>query len=136
MTRPAAADPLIGSVIGDRYKVVRRIAKGGMGTIYEVRNLGLGRSFALKTLTAEAAEDLEVMVRFRREAEIVAKLRHPNIVEVVDWDNVDGVPYLVMEYLRGEPLATRVRRGPLAWPELALIADQVWHRSKPRAAPI
>src|SRR5262249_38747262 len=82
-------------------------------------------SFALKTLTAEAAEDFEVLVRFRREAEIVAKLRHPNIVEVVDWDNVDGVPYLVMEYLRGEPLKTRIQRGPLAWPDLALIADQM-----------
>jgi tRNA A-37 threonylcarbamoyl transferase component Bud32 len=116
---------MIGSVIGDRYEVVRKIAKGGMGTIYEVRNVGLGRSFALKTLTAEAAEDFEVLVRFRREAEIVAKLRHPNIVEVVDWDNVDGVPYLVMEYLRGEPLKTRLQRGPLAWPELALIADQI-----------
>jgi serine/threonine-protein kinase len=125
MSRPAAADPMIGAVIGDRYEVVRKIAKGGMGAIYEVRNLGLGRSFALKTLTAEAAEDFEVLVRFRREAEIVAKLRHPNIVEVVDWDNVDGVPYLVMEYLDGEPLKARVQRGPIAWPELALIADQV-----------
>jgi serine/threonine-protein kinase len=66
-----------------------------------------------------------MLVRFRREAEIVAKLRHPNIVEVVDWDNVDGMPYLVMEDLDGEPLKARVQRGPIAWPELALIADQV-----------
>src|SRR5262252_9751155 len=121
MSRTAVADPMIGSVIGDRYEVVRKIAKGGMGTIYEVRNVGLGRSFALKTLTAEAAEDFEVLVRFRREAEIVAKLRHPNIVEVVDWDTLDdGSPCMVMEYLVGDDLAHRLRdRGQLAWPEIA-----------------
>src|SRR4026208_2095977 len=68
MSRPAAMDPLVGSVLGDRYEVLRRIAKGGMGTIYEVRNIGLGRSFALKTLDAEAAEDLEVLGRLGRGA--------------------------------------------------------------------
>ena len=88
---------MIGSLIGGRYEVLRKIARGGMGTIYEVRNTRIGRSFALKTLTAEAAEDPEVLIRFRREAEVVAKLRHPNIVEVVDWDALDdGSPFLVM----------------------------------------
>lgn len=121
-----AVDPLIGSVIAERYEVVREIGKGGMGTIYEVRNTRLGRSFALKTLSSGAQEG-EVLARFRREAEIVAKLNHPNILDVVDWDMLeDGSPCMIMEYLRGEDLATRVREGgPLSWPDFARIADQV-----------
>jgi serine/threonine protein kinase len=120
-----AVDPLIGAVIAGRYEVVRVIGQGGMGTIYEVRNTRLGRSFALKTLS-DSAND-EVLGRFRREAEIVAKLNHPNILDVVDWDTLeDGSPCMVMEYLRGEDLSERVRLGgPLTWPIFARIADQV-----------
>jgi len=127
VSKAALADPMLGSVIGDRYEVVRRIAKGGMGTIYEVRNTRLGRSFALKMLTPEAAEDPEMLARFRREADVVAQLRHPNIVEVVDWDSLDdGSPYLVMEYLRGEPLAMRLRaQQALSWAQIGEIGDQV-----------
>jgi serine/threonine-protein kinase len=123
----AISDPLIGSIIGGRYEVIRKIARGGMGTIYEVRNTKLGRTFALKTITAEAAQDPEVLSRFRREADVVANLSHPHIVEVVDWDQLpDGAPYLVMEYLRGETLAKRVAdEGGLPWASIARIADQV-----------
>ncbi len=118
-------DPLIGSVIAGRYEIVRVIGRGGMGTIYEVRNTRLGRSFALKMLTGGA--EGEVLARFRREAEIVAKLRHPNILEVVDWDVLeDGSPCMIMEYLVGEDLSQRLaKRGALTWPDLARIADQV-----------
>jgi eukaryotic-like serine/threonine-protein kinase len=123
----AISDPLIGSIIGGRYEVVRKLARGGMGTIYEVRNTKLGRTFALKTITAEAAQDPEVLARFRREADVVANLSHPHIVEVVDWDQLDdGAPYLVMEYLRGDTLAKRLAdEGGLPWASIARIADQV-----------
>jgi len=123
----AISDPLIGAVIANRYEVVRKLAKGGMGTIYEVRNTRLGRTFALKTITAEAAQDPEVLGRFRREADVVANLSHPNIVEVVDWDQLpDGAPFLVMEMLRGESLAARIADvGGLPWPQIARIGDQV-----------
>ena len=122
----AAVDPLIGSVVAGRYEVIRVIGQGGMGTIYEVRNTRLGRSFALKTLSS-GLENGEILARFRREAEIVASLNHANILDVVDWDTLaDGSPCMVMEYLRGEDLSTRVRStGPLAWPDFARIADQV-----------
>jgi serine/threonine protein kinase len=123
----AIADPLVGSIIAGRYEVIRKLAKGGMGTIYEVRNTRLGRTFALKTITAEAAQDPEVLARFRREADVVANLSHPHIVEVVDWDQLpDGAPFLVMEHLRGETLAARIQEvGGLPWPDIARIADQV-----------
>src|SRR5262249_38646912 len=69
----------------------------------------------------------EALARFQREADVVAGLRHPNVVEIVDWDvTPDGEPCMVMELLRGEDLSQRLRkRGALPWPELGRIADQV-----------
>ena len=119
-------DPLIGTVVGGRYEVIRLIGKGGMGSIYEVRNTRLGRQFALKTLTGDAANNPEVLQRFRREADVISKIKHPNIVEVIDWESLaDGSPAIVMEYLHGEDLGERVKDGPLPWPQVARIADQV-----------
>ncbi|HEX5061411.1 MAG TPA: serine/threonine-protein kinase, partial [Kofleriaceae bacterium] len=118
--------PLIGTVVGGRYEIVRLIGKGGMGAIYEVRNTRLGRQFALKTLTGDAAANPEVLLRFRREADVIAKIKHPNIVEVIDWESLaDGSPAMVMEYLHGEDLGERIKEGPLRWPQIARIADQV-----------
>ena len=113
-------DPLIGAVVGGRYEVIRLIGKGGMGSIYEVRNTRLGRQFALKTLTGDAAQNPEVLQRFRREADVIAKIKHPNIVEVIDWEVLDdGSPAMVMGYLHGEDLGRRIEDGPVAWPQLA-----------------
>ena len=122
----SSKDPLIGKTIGGRYEVVRLIGKGGMGAIYEVRNLRLGRSFALKTLTGDGAADPEVLARFRREADVIARIKHPNIVEVIDWEALeDGSPAMVLEYLHGENLAQRIEVGPLPWPQLARVGDQI-----------
>jgi serine/threonine-protein kinase len=125
-TKASNQDPLIGQIIGGRYEVVRLIGKGGMGSVYEVRNTRLGRSFAMKTLTSEAAANPRTLQRFRQEADVIARLEHPNIVAVIDWENLDdGSPAMVMEYLRGEELSTRIAAGPLAWPLLARVADEM-----------
>ena len=118
---------LRGLVIGDRYQVIRRIGEGGMGAVYELRHQRLGHRFALKTLRSDLVQDPEALARFRREADIIAKLRHPHIVEIIGWELLDdGSPCMIMEYLEGETLAARLKRsGPLGWPELAQIADQV-----------
>jgi serine/threonine-protein kinase len=118
-------DALIGQVVGGRYEVVRLIGEGGVGAIYEVRNIRLGRSFALKTLTGDASA--EALQRFRREAEIVARIKHPNIVDIIDWDELaDGSPCIVMEYLKGEDLASRISSdAPLPWPLIAQVGDSV-----------
>ncbi|MCC6997518.1 MAG: serine/threonine protein kinase [Deltaproteobacteria bacterium] len=119
-------DPLLGQVIAGRYEVVRLLGKGGMGAVYEVRHQRLKRSFAMKTLTAGRADDGEALARFQREADVVATLRHANVVEVIDWEQLpDGAPCMIMELLRGEDLGERLERGPLPWPLLARIADQV-----------
>ncbi|HEY5938837.1 MAG TPA: protein kinase [Kofleriaceae bacterium] len=117
----------MGQIIGGRYEIVRLIGRGGMGAIYEVRNTRLGRSFAMKTLIGDAASDPDVLSRFRREADVIARIKHPNIVEVVDWEALDdGSPCMILEYLQGEDLARRIRdAAPLPWPVIAKIGDQV-----------
>jgi serine/threonine-protein kinase len=123
----SSSDPLIGQIIGGRYEVVRLIGRGGMGAIYEVRNTRLGRSFAMKTLFGDAASDLEVLARFRREADVVARIKHPNIVEVIDWESLeDGSPCIILEYLQGEDLSHRIREAaPMPWLFIAKVGDQI-----------
>ncbi len=127
MATSPSRDALIGQLVGGRYEVIRLIGRGGTGSIYEVRNVRLGHSFALKTLTGDAATNAEAVQRFRREADIVARIKHPNIVEIIDWDELpDGSPCIVMEYLRGTDLAGRIEeRGQLPWSQIAVIGDQM-----------
>ncbi len=119
-------DPLVGKVIGGRYQVVRLLAHGGMGSVYEVRHTRVNRMFALKTLARELLNNQQTLARFRREADVVASLRHPNVVEIIDWETLeDGSPCMVMEYLRGEDLGSLIaRHGPLPWRQIAMLADQ------------
>ncbi len=125
-TAAPSQDPLIGEIVGGRYEIVRLIGKGGMGAIYEVRNTRLGRAFALKVLRGDAAHDDGMLARFRREADVIARLKHPNIVEVIDWEELaDGSPAMVLEYLRGEDLGRRIQGRPMPWPDLAVFADQM-----------
>ena len=116
-----------GTIISDRYQVVCRIGSGGMGTVYEVRHRRLDRQFAAKVLAHDLSNDYTSLARFRREAEVVAGLRHPNIVDIVDWEHLDdGTPCIIMEYLHGESLGDRIQRiGALPWSEVLAIGQQV-----------
>ncbi|MEM6532178.1 MAG: serine/threonine-protein kinase [Myxococcota bacterium] len=104
-----------GTVIGETYEIVREVATGGMGTVYEARNVRLSkRRLAVKVLSKLTSKSAELLPRFRREAEIGASLNHPNIITVTDWNTLpNGLPFFVMEYLEGESLATRLRREKL-----------------------
>lgn len=95
-----------GEVLGGSYKVKRRIAVGGMGEVYLCKHTRLPGSYVAKVLTKELDGSSENFARFRREAEIVAGLQHPNVVQVFDFNVTPaGSPYLVMEYLNGEDLS-------------------------------
>jgi WD40 repeat protein len=97
-----------------RFQVVRELGRGGFGVVYEARDRELGRPVALKVLhPTRAAADDEV-ARFRAEAAAACRLNHLNVVTVHDYGVHDGCPYLVMELLRGETLAARLARAPLA----------------------
>ena len=114
-------------MVAGRYLVRRQLATGGMCAIYELGHRVLNRRFALKMLSPRLAEDPQALARFGREAEMVAGLCHPNIISILDWDQLDdGTPFIVMELLDGEDLQTRLERcGALSMHDLARIADDV-----------
>ncbi len=123
--RARTQDRLVGELVAGRYRVERKIGKGGMGNVYEVSHTKLDRRFALKTLADDLADDPESLARFRREADVISRLKHPNIVEIVDWEELDGTPCIVMELLSGQVLSDRLRTGPLEWTEIAHIGDEI-----------
>src|SRR5271157_2741438 len=95
------------------YEVLAPIGAGGMGEVYKARDTRLERMVAVKVLPQAAAALPEVRQRFEREARAVSSLNHPNICSLFDIGQQDGGDYLVMEYLEGETLADRLKKGPL-----------------------
>jgi serine/threonine protein kinase len=98
----------IGKTIG-KVRIEKLLARGGMAEVYLGSHLTLDRQVAIKLLHSYIEEDPFLLERFQREAKAVAGLRHPNIVQIFDFDTADGHPYIVMEYLRGPTLATYLR---------------------------
>jgi serine/threonine protein kinase/Tol biopolymer transport system component len=96
-----------------RYEVVAPLGAGGMGEVYRARDTRLSRDVAIKVLRLDAAEDEHLRARFRHEAEAIAKLRHPHVCVLYDVGQEESLDFLVMEYLEGETLADRLRRGRL-----------------------
>ena len=105
MKAPASADGLVGQVIEARYRVLRLLGAGGMGAVFEVEHVLVGRRFALKTLYGEAARNPNIVARFYREARAAAAIGDSHIVDVSDMGHLpDGAPYIVMELLEGSDL--------------------------------
>ena len=113
------------AVIGGRYRIIRKIAEGGMSVIYEAQHIKLMRQFAIKGLLPMLADNQEALDRFQREAELIGALRHPNVIDISDWVELpDGTPAMVLEFLHGNSLQVRLQRGPMAWDAIARIGDQ------------
>lgn len=119
MAEPVALGPQ------GRYRLVRRIATGGMGEVWQADDTVLGRRVALKLLVEELAADDRATRRFVREARATARLAHPNVARVFDFGRDGGAPFLVMELLEGETLAARLASGPLGPAEAARVAAAV-----------
>lgn len=98
----------IGKTIG-KVRIEKYLARGGMAEVYLGIHQTLDRPVAVKVLHAFIEEDPDLLMRFQREAKVVAGLRHPNIVQVYDYDTVDSHPYIVMEYLKGPSLAAYLK---------------------------
>ncbi len=117
------------ALLGGRYRLLDPLGRGGMGTVYAAIQEGLGRRVAVKLLDPRLAEDRDQLERFRREAEVVASLGHPNIVQVTDFqypDEDNKQPFLVMELLRGESFGACIAREiALPYGRVAFVASQV-----------
>jgi hypothetical protein len=104
----------VGFVLAEAYEITHLLGKGGMGAVWAARHLRLpGKRVAIKVLLG-GMDDAQALARFRREAEVASRIGHAGIVEVLDFNQLpDGTPYQVLEYLAGESLGGRLRRGPL-----------------------
>jgi serine/threonine protein kinase len=95
-----------------RYKIVRHVGAGGMGTVYEAVHSEIGRTVAIKVLSAALAADERARARFSREAAAASRLHHRHVVSVTDYGSEGGLPFIVMELLRGEDLGNHIDRFP------------------------
>jgi serine/threonine-protein kinase len=108
------------------YRIEAAIGEGGFGAVFRAVQLGLGRAVALKLMLPELVGDHDDRARFQREAELAQHLQHPNTVRLLDFGVAEGgVPYIVWELLRGEPLDAVLRGGGLPAARVARVASQV-----------
>jgi len=115
---------LIGQSLG-RYEILELVGEGGMGVVYRALDTQLDREVAVKVIREAATTDPKRIERFEREARAVARLSHPNILEIYDFGNDKGVSYAVMELLDGETLRHRLIRSKLPQRKLLQIAEEV-----------
>ena len=116
----------VGMIIGERYEIAGRIGSGGMADVYKAKDHKLNRFVAVKVLKAEFREDMTFIRKFQTEAQAAAGLAHPNIVNVFDVGEDNGVYYIVMELVEGITLKEYIsKKGKLSVKEATSIAIQV-----------
>ena len=115
---------VVGETVG-QYRIMEKRGRGGMATVFKAYHPALDRYVAIKALHPAFMEDPNFLARFQREARVIAKLEHPNIVPIYDFAEHEGQPYLVMKYIAGETLKARLSHGPIQKEELLYIAESV-----------
>src|SRR5262249_30125551 len=116
--------PTPGTRIGP-YEVVAPLGAGGMGEVWRARDTRLGRDVAIKTLPPELAREPELLGRLKREARLLASLRHPGITTIFGLEEIEGQGYLVLECVEGPTLAERLEKGPLPIKEALEVCRQI-----------
>ena len=121
-------DELVDQVLDGRYRVLRPLDRGGMGTVFVAQQLNVERLVAIKVMHTDDALDQKMVARFRSEAQIISTLRHPNTLKLFDSGTLpDGRLYLVTELLNGEPLSRVLRRGPLSVARTLELVREICH---------
>src|SRR5436190_2482596 len=119
----APANNLVGQVIADRYHVVKKLGEGGMGQVYLAEHVKMGRRSAIKVMNPSMVHDPDAVARFNREASNASRITHPNVCAIYDFgETPDGLIYLAMEFIEGEPLTDLLEReGALPVPRATAI---------------
>ncbi len=127
MHSPPPGDPLVGTTVAGRYKVLRLLGEGGMGQVYLAEHSAIEKRMALKVLRAEYAHKGEIVTRFQQEAISASRIKHPNVLDVFDFGQLEnGCFYLAMEFLEGNDLADELSRSRVLTAQRALpIALQI-----------
>ncbi len=119
----ARASDLVGQVVADRYHIVKKLGEGGMGQVYLGEHVKMGRRSAIKVMNPSMVHDPDAVARFNREASNASRITHPNVCAIYDFgETPDGLIYLAMEFIEGEPLTDLLEReGTLPVPRAAAI---------------
>jgi eukaryotic-like serine/threonine-protein kinase len=115
---------MVGQTVG-HYRIEQQIGAGGMGVVYRAHDQRLNREVALKLLPAVLHGDQTAHKRLHKEALALSKLNHPNIAQIYDFDIDKGIAFLIMEYVKGDTLARKLKRGPLAEEVVVILGLQV-----------
>jgi serine/threonine-protein kinase len=123
----APASDLVGQVVADRYHVIKKLGEGGMGQVYLAEHVKMGRRSAIKVMNPSMVHDPDAVARFNREASNASRITHPNVCAIYDFgETPDGLIYLAMEFVEGEPLTDLLERdGALPMPRAVGIFTQV-----------
>jgi len=124
-TEPEPSPGELEGEIFSHYRILGKLGSGGMGVVYRAQDTRLKRTVAIKILPEHLSDNLQARERFQREAHAIASLSHPHICTLHDVGHQDGADFLVMEYLEGETLASRLKKGPLSPDQVLQYSIQI-----------
>jgi serine/threonine-protein kinase len=125
--QPPADDPLVGLVLSDRYRILRKVGEGGMGAVYQAEHALIGKRIALKVLFPELTRRPDLVARFLQEAKAASRIGHENVIDISDFgQSPEGFVYIAMEYLDGQDLGRLLKtKGPQPWARARPILMQI-----------
>src|SRR6187455_2832532 len=125
--QPPADDPLIGLVLSERYRIVRKLGEGGMGVVYQAEHALIEKRLALKVLFPELTRRPDLVARFLQEAKSASRIGHENVIDISDFgQSPEGLVFIAMEYLDGQDLGKLLKKeGAIHWERARPILMQI-----------